>query len=81
MIRYQSTIDRAAEAEYAKQVLKPTPEVVSTGSSVRHVTGEVGVDDPEPDVDMMAGIKGDFVSNSNWLLPVAKPHANEFVCR
>jgi hypothetical protein len=63
LVRYQSTIDKAAEEEYRKQTLKPTPESVSTGSSVRHVTGEVGVDDPEPDVDMMAGIKGDFVSS------------------
>jgi hypothetical protein len=62
LVRYQSTIDRAAEAEYAKRILEPEPAMVSTGSSVRHVTGEKGADDPEPDVDMMAGIRGDFVS-------------------
>ncbi len=63
LVRYQSTINKAAEEEYQKRILQAEPEVVSTGSSVRRVTGEVGVDDPEPDVDMMAGIKGDFVSN------------------
>ena len=67
LVRYQSTIDRAAEAEYSKKTLQAVPESVSTDSSVRHVTDEVGVDNPEPDVDMMAGIKSDFVSNSRRL--------------
>ena len=62
LVRYQSTVDKAAEEEYQKRTLKADPETVSTGSSVRHVTYEIGVEDPEPDVDMMAGVKGDFVS-------------------
>lgn len=81
LVRYQSTIDRAAEAEYGKRILQPEPETVSTGSSIRHVTGEVGVDTPEPDVDMMAGIKGDFVS-SGYILQLVESRADMFVfCR
>lgn len=63
LVRYQSTIDRAAEAEYSKRKLEAHPETVSSDSSVRHVTNEFGAEDPEPDVDMMAGIKSDFVSS------------------
>jgi len=51
---------KKAELEYQKEVLKPVPELVSSGSSTRHVTGEVGVDDQEREVDMMAGITSDF---------------------
>lgn len=47
--------------DYMKEKLKPHHEEVSTGSSVRHVTSEVGVEQPEQDIDMMAGIKSDFV--------------------
>lgn len=65
LVRYQSTIDRAAEEEYGKGKLQAQPDMVSTGSSVRHVSGEVGADDPEPDVDMMAGIRGDFVRSKS----------------
>jgi hypothetical protein len=76
LIRHQSTIDRAAEAEYAKQKLTPTdPEEVTTGSSVRHVTKEVGADDPEPDVDMMAGIRSDFVCPRTCILSPLQGHA------
>ena len=62
IVRYQSTINKAAEEEYRKQTLQADPEAVSVESSVRHLTREEGVDNPEPDVDMMAGVKSDFVS-------------------
>ena len=39
----------------------PLTAEVSETSSVHPVTGEVGTPDPEPDTDMMAGIRNDFV--------------------
>lgn len=66
LVRYQSTIDKAAEEEYRKRTLQPTTEEVSTGSSVRHISSELGQEDPNADVDMMAGIKNDFVSNGHF---------------
>ena len=66
LVRYQSTINKAAEEEYRKHTLQPHPETVSTDSSVRPVTSEFGVDDPEPDVDMMAGAKSDFVGTHGF---------------
>lgn len=64
LVRYQTTrvFDPKAEEALQKQVLKPHPEIVSTGSSVHPVRGEVGVEEHEDDVDMMAGIRSDFVS-------------------
>lgn len=67
LIRYQSTINKAAEEEYSKAKLEADPNTVSAGSSVRHVTYEVGAEDSEADVDMMAGIKADFVSSQRSL--------------
>lgn len=67
LIRYQSTINKAAEAEYSKAKLEADPDIVSSGSSVRHATYEVGAEDSEADVDMMAGIKADFVSSHHSL--------------
>lgn len=61
LVRHQSTIDKAAEAEYGKKTVQPISDTVSAGSSVRHVTSEVGAENEEADVDMMAGIRGDFV--------------------
>ena len=57
----RQAIDLKREAELAKEKLVAIPEQVSIESSVRHTTSEIGVEQPEPDVDMMAGIKGDFV--------------------
>lgn len=37
------------------------PEEVSTTSSVHKAFEEKGVEQPEDDVDMMAGIRSDFV--------------------
>jgi hypothetical protein len=65
LVRYQSSIDKAAENEYRKGKLQAQPDTVSAGSSVRQVTGELGANDPEPDVDMMAGIRSDFVRSKS----------------
>ena len=65
LVRYDSgvaKIDHKAEEEYQKLKLEPTPEIVSTSSSIHPVTGEVATEDPHADIDMMAGIRGDFVS-------------------
>lgn len=60
-------IDREAEKKYAKEKLEPTPETVSTTSSIHPILGEVGgVPDSAGDVDMMAGIKGDVVCLRAW---------------
>ena len=71
LVRYQSSIDKAAEAEYRKAKLQAQPDTVSAGSSVRHVVSEISPEDPEPDVDMMAGIRSDFVCSKS--LPAALP--------
>jgi len=63
LVRYQRTgITGGKEIEeaYAKEKVPSTPEIVSTESSIHHVQGEVGVDNDEHDVDMMAGIRSDF---------------------
>lgn len=78
LVRSQSTMDKAAEEEYRKRTLQTEkeyrnrtlqgdPDSVSLDSSVRHLTDEVGVNEPEPDVDMTAGIKGDFVRSYHCL--------------
>jgi len=58
-----------AEKMLGEQILKPMPETVSSDSSLRHVTGEVKVQDEEHDVDMMAGIRSDFVGLTNRSVP------------
>lgn len=50
-----------AEAEYAKQKIQAVPEVVSTESTIHNVTSETATPPPEEDVDMMEGIRNDFV--------------------
>lgn len=52
---------KKAEAELGKQLIRPGHEGVSTESSIHPITGEVGVKEEEHDVDMMAGIRSDFV--------------------
>jgi hypothetical protein len=54
-------IDKEAEKKYAQEKIKPTPELVSTTSSVHSMFTEVGTPEPERDIDMMAGIKHDVV--------------------
>lgn len=41
--------------------LEPHPEEVSNVSSVHQVFHEKGEEDPEPDIDMLAGVKSDIV--------------------
>lgn len=72
LVRYQSgtayqqpsfikTRDVEAEKKWAQIPLGPLTAEVTTTSSVHPVSGEVGAADPEPDIDMMAGIRSDFV--------------------
>ena len=56
-------IDEKTETKISHEELEARPEEVSTGSSVRHVTHEVGVEEEESDIDMLAGVKSDLVSS------------------
>lgn len=56
---YADKIDRDAEKRYAKERIKPTPETVSTTSSIHPIVGEVGGETVRQDVDMMANVKHD----------------------
>jgi hypothetical protein len=58
---FADKIDREAEKKYAQEKLEPSPELVSSTSSMHPILGEVGQPPPVRDVDMMAGIKGDVV--------------------
>lgn len=51
---------KQAEDKYAHEKLKPTPETVSTTSSIHPIFEEQGVKTPEKDIDMMAGVKSDI---------------------
>ncbi|KAL1594463.1 hypothetical protein SLS60_010223 [Paraconiothyrium brasiliense] len=51
---------KQAEAKYAKEEIKPTPETVSTTSSIHPFVGEVGGEPVHQEVDMSAGIKADL---------------------
>lgn len=53
---------KQAEAKYAKEEIKPTPELVSSTSSIHPFVGEVGGEPRHQEVDMSAGIKSDLVS-------------------
>lgn len=48
------------EDKYAHEKLKATPETVSSTSSTNAMTAEAGAVNPEPEIDMMAGVKGDI---------------------
>ena len=73
LVRYQSGtayqaasfvkgLSKEAEAGYGQEKLAAPPqEQVTVDSSVHPVTGEVGQDAAEQDVDMGAGIRNDFV--------------------
>jgi hypothetical protein len=52
---------REHEAVLGKERLPAYPALVSTESSIHQVSSEVGVPETEKDVDMMAGIRSDFV--------------------
>lgn len=53
---------KKAEKALGEQKIDATPESVSAVSSIHSVNSELGQADHEQDVDMMAGIRGDFVS-------------------
>lgn len=55
-----SKINKKAEDKYAHEKIKPTPETVSSTSSVHPLFSEVGTKAPENEVDMMAGVKHDM---------------------
>ena len=54
-------IDQKREGKIAKTEIPVDPEAVSTDSSVRHVFTEEGVEEPERETDMLAGVKQDLV--------------------
>lgn len=53
---------KKAEERYAHEKLVPTPETVSTTSTIHPFLSEHGVENPQNDVDMMKGVKSDIVS-------------------
>jgi hypothetical protein len=66
IVRYQHNVvgitgGKAFEDAYAKEKLPETPQLVSPSSSIHGVKSGAGVDNDDHDVDMMAGIKSDFV--------------------
>ena len=59
--------DKKHEEEVENERLEPHPEEISATSSVHQVFHEKGVEEPEKDVDMLAGVKSDFVrSPHEW---------------
>jgi hypothetical protein len=74
LIRYQHNISgitggKSFEEAYAKEKVPATPQLVSTESSIRDVKAGTGVDNDEHDIDMMAGIKSDFVCSHEPSIP------------
>ena len=61
-------VDHKAEDKVAKEKIKPHPEEVSVDSSVHQVFHEKGTDDEEEDVEMLAGVWSDIVSNPGSML-------------
>ena len=75
VVRYQSGtayqaanfvkgLSKEAEKGYGEEKIAPVPDQVSTESTIHPVQGEVGMPAEEQDVDMMAGIRSDFVSQT-----------------
>ena len=63
--------DTKAEQSWAQEKLGPLPVEVSEASSIHPaISGEVGMPAQEEEIDMMGGIKSDFVSIP---ISVAKP--------
>ena len=54
-------INTKREERLAHAEIEPHPEDVSSGSSVRHVFHEEGVEEKEKEIDMLAGVKSDLV--------------------
>lgn len=65
LVRYASnkvyTRDIEGEKALREQKVTAIPDLVSTSSSVHNTFSETGADEGEKDVDMMAGIRSDFV--------------------
>jgi hypothetical protein len=66
LTRYLSTTARLSDEKKevlnrAKQEIPADPAAVSTQSTIRPVLHEQGIPEEEPDVDMMAGVRSDFV--------------------
>jgi hypothetical protein len=66
MVRWQHKVvgitgGKAFEEAYAKEKLPETPQLVSASSSIHGVKSGAGIDPDDDDVEMMAGIKSDFV--------------------
>ena len=57
------SIDRKHEEAVEHEKLQPNPEEVSTTSSVHEIFHEKGVEQPERDEDMLAGVKSDWVGH------------------
>jgi len=57
-------IDRKHEAEVEAEKLELHPEDVSTTSSVHLAFHEKGVEEPEKEEDMLAGVKSDLVGSN-----------------
>jgi hypothetical protein len=55
-------INKQAEDRYRHEEIKPTPETVSSTSSTHPMFSEVGTENPERDVDMMAGVRHDVAT-------------------
>ncbi|PSN61044.1 hypothetical protein BS50DRAFT_163366 [Corynespora cassiicola Philippines] len=53
---------KQAEDRYANEMIKPTPETVSSTSSTHPILSEVGQGAPHQEVDMMSGVKADIVT-------------------
>lgn len=70
LIRYASTAaeskiplgqDVEGEKKILSQKVEALPDLVAVDSSVHHITSEIGNPTQSEDVDMMAGVKSDFV--------------------
>ena len=72
LVRYQSQFvavaDKDAEARLGKEKVAAHPDLVSADSSIHPVQGEIGLEEKENDVDMMAGIRSDFVRRPGYLV-------------
>ena len=76
--RYQSTsstsfdqIDKKHEAALEQEKLEKHPDQVSATSSVHQVFHEHGVEEPEREEDMLAGVKSDLVGDIDVIDPTA----------
>ncbi|KAF2849873.1 hypothetical protein T440DRAFT_118926 [Plenodomus tracheiphilus IPT5] len=57
-----------AEKKYSQEVIKPTPETVSSTSTTHPIFSEVATENPDREVDMMAGVKHDGTIKATFSL-------------